>query len=105
MLAKHPIWMAIVLALTACAYPRVVREFDEECQVFTKRVVVDIKDTQSLDKCLKAARPDCRPELLGLGVVLATSTVISGSIALVGNLVYWAERKANCRPLVQTPPA
>lgn len=98
--------LALALVLSACAYPRVVREFDEECQVMTKHVVLDVKDSHGLENCLKSARLDCRPELVGLGVVLATSTIISGSIAIVGNLVYWAERKANCRPLnASLPPS
>jgi hypothetical protein len=34
--------------------------------------------------------------LVATGVVAATSAVVSGSIAVVGNVVYWFERQGQC---------
>jgi hypothetical protein len=34
--------------------------------------------------------------LVALGAVTAASAVISGSIAVVGNAVYWFERQGRC---------
>jgi hypothetical protein len=33
---------------------------------------------------------------VGLGVVAVASAVVSGSIAVVGNVVYWLERQGQC---------
>jgi hypothetical protein len=36
--------------------------------------------------------------LVAMGAVTAASAVVSGSIALVGNVVYWFERQGRCNP-------
>ena len=47
--------------------------------------------------------------LAAMGAVTAASAVISGSIALVGNVVYWFERQGRCgrmpapEPLLTAP--
>jgi len=34
--------------------------------------------------------------LVAIGAVAAASAVVSGSIVLVGNIVYWAEKQGKC---------
>ena len=38
----------------------------------------------------------CAALLASLGVVAAASAVVSGSIVIVGNIVYWFERQQGC---------
>lgn len=43
--------------------------------------------------------------LASLGVVTAASTMVSGSIVVVGDAVYWAEERANCVSSAKPSPA
>lgn len=47
------------------------------------------------------ANADCAGVLLVGGVVSAASAVISGSIVLVGNTVYWLEKRGRCVALIR----
>lgn len=38
----------------------------------------------------------CAALLVAAGVITATSAVVSGSIAVVGNVVYWFELQGRC---------
>ena len=40
----------------------------------------------------------CVALLAATGAVTAATAVVSGSIALVGNVVYWFERQGQCKP-------
>jgi hypothetical protein len=42
--------------------------------------------------------------LVAAGVVAAASAVVSGSIAVVGNVVYWIEQQGQCKPDAVRPP-
>jgi hypothetical protein len=90
---------AAALALLAgCVYPKTVREFDDECKVVARRMVLDVQQVDIFERCLADVKLDCTPDLIGAGVLLATSTVVSGSIALAGNALYWLEKKQRCQP-------
>jgi hypothetical protein len=39
---------------------------------------------------------NCGPLLVALALVAPASVVVSGSVVLVGNTVYWAERPRQC---------
>ena len=39
---------------------------------------------------------DCAYVLVAIGAVAAATAVVSGSIVLVGNVVYWLERQGKC---------
>ena len=77
-----------------CAYPRTVHVYDEECQVMARQMVLDFAQINAGRGCGN----NCISELVGQVAVLAASTVISGSIVVTGNVVYWFEKKRNCRP-------
>jgi hypothetical protein len=56
-------------------------------------MVLEEKRISELQKCSDSG---CVAVLAGAGVVSAASAVISGSIAVVGNVAYWVERERNC---------
>jgi len=88
-----PLALALALALSACAYPRAVSVYDAECQVERRRLVLEVAEYNRVRGCVNEG---CVAQLVFEGAVLATSTVISGSIVLVGNIVYWLEQKRGC---------
>jgi hypothetical protein len=83
------------LSLQGCVvYPTTVEYFDEKCQIMTRRMELDATAVGSLNKCGNEA---CRGEILGEVVTVAASTVISGSIVVVGNVVYSLQRDKACK--------
>jgi hypothetical protein len=86
--------LACVLVLQGCAYPKVVKYYDEECQIMAKRMELDVTNVRVAQSC---QNDSC---LLSLATGLAfsaTSIVISGSVVQVGNALYWKERNRKCK--------
>lgn len=86
--------LALAALLAGCAYPRVVDYYDEDCQMMSRKMVLDTAEMGALDNC---RNEQCLMQLVVGAAVAATSTVVSGSIVLVGNVVYWQERQRKCR--------
>lgn len=93
MLRTTTLAATVVAALFGCAYPRTIHVYDEECQIMSRKMVLDLADVGP-HRCAS----DCIAELVGQTAILAASTVISGSIVVTGNVVYWLEKKRDCRP-------
>ena len=87
-------------ALVGCAYPKTVRAYDEECQIVAREMVLDLTDPNASRTC---GSNGCVGQLVLEAAVLAASTVVSGSIVVAGNVVYWLEKRRNCKPKQATP--
>ena len=93
------------LALTACGgllaaalagcivVPQTQTVYDPECRMHTHQVTLEAAYLGGFHRC---AGDGCVAMLAAVGVVTAASVVVSGSIALVGNVVYWMERQGRC---------
>jgi hypothetical protein len=82
------------LVLAGCIVVPTTREvYDPECQMVTRHITLETAALGGLQSC---AGDGCVAMLTAMGVVTAASVVVSGSIALVGNAVYWMERKGRC---------
>ena len=86
---------AVFFALQGCATPKTVSFYDEQCNVVARKMVLEAKNPNVSANC---SDKECLGELLGAAVVLTTTTVISGSIVVAGNVVYWLEKQKNCQP-------
>jgi len=83
-----------VLTLQACVVlPQTRDVYDPECRTLTRQVTLEAAYIGGFHAC---AGDGCLAMLTAAGVVTAASAVISGSIALVGNVVYWLERQGRC---------
>jgi hypothetical protein len=87
---------ALLLALAACVSPKVVHYYDDNCQIMARKVELSVSKTQAIVEC---ANHECIAEVLTGAFVFTTSAVVSGSIAVAGNTVYWLERTAKCQSL------
>ena len=88
--------------LSACVVvPRTDSVFDPDCQMQRRQMTLEVHQIGAFGGC---ANDGCVALLVGAGVVVAASAVVSGSIAVVGNVVYWIERQGQCRPLPAPPP-
>lgn len=93
--------LAALLLAGCIVVPRTAEVYDPQCRTFVKQVVLEAEAIGLIGVC---HNDGCAAVLASLGIVSAASAVISGSIALVGNIVYWAERRGQCPPEATPPP-
>jgi hypothetical protein len=90
----HRLAPIALLALQACVYvPRTTAIYDSDCQVTTKHMDLQPVQIAALGSCRNEG---CTTLLVTAGATAAASAVISGSIVVVGNAVYWFEKQGNC---------
>lgn len=96
----------VALALQACVMVPVTKlRYDEGCRTTVKEMTLQPVQLASIGGC---ANEGCTALLALAGVTAAASTVVSGSVAIVGNVVYWMERAGTgCQPVPAgaVPPA
>lgn len=86
--------LAALLSLQACIFvPRTTEHFDGACQIVSRRMALEPVQIASIAHC---NGDECVILLVAAGATAAASLVISGSIAVVGNMVYWLEERNNC---------
>jgi hypothetical protein len=87
-----------VAALAACVVVPQTREvYDPDCQVHHKQIVLEAAVIGHFGSCGGDA---CAAAMATIGVVAVATAVVSGSIAVVGNVLYWAEKQGRCvRPV------
>jgi hypothetical protein len=96
-LAIHPGCVpGLLLALGGCIVVPQTREvYDPECRILTRQMTLE---AAYLGGFQPAPGEGCLAMLTAAGAVTAATAVVSGSIALVGNVVYWFERQGRCNP-------
>ena len=84
----------LALGLAGCiVVPQVQSVYDPDCKIHTRQVTLQAAYLGGFHSCVGDG---CVAMLAAVGVVTAASVVVSGSIALVGNVVYWLERQGRC---------
>ncbi|MBL8287222.1 MAG: hypothetical protein JNL85_04485 [Rubrivivax sp.] len=92
--------MAALLA--GCVVVPVTRDvYDPDCRMHRREVHLEAAVLGQFHSC---AGQECSALLVTLGVVSAATLVVSGSLAVVGNVVYWMEHEVNCRRQRGGPP-
>ena len=85
---------AAAALLAACiVVPQTRVVYDPECRVLTRQMTLEAAVIGGFQSC---AGDGCVAMLAAMGAVTAASAVVSGSLALVGNVVYWIERQGQC---------
>lgn len=80
--------------LGGCVYfPSTTTVYDEKCQAYQRHMTLEVQQVGSLMGCSGEA---CVGALVVMGVVSATTAVVSGSVVVVGNVVYWLENHGRC---------
>lgn len=92
-----PAALLATAALQACiVVPRTTGRFDPECRLVERRMVLDVVQIGAIHSC---ANDGCVALVVAAGVTAAASAIVSGSIAVVGNVAYWMEHQGQCRKL------
>ena len=96
-----PVCGALLLLLAGCiVVPRSTQVYDPQCRAYVKQVVLEAEVIGAIGHC---SNDGCAVMLASMGIVSAASAVVSGSVAVIGNIVYWAERQGRC-PTAEAPP-
>jgi len=84
----------VAALLQGCVFvPRTTTTYDEECRTERRHMTLRPEQIGYIGSC---AGRDCVYVLVAFGAVAATSAVVSGSIVVVGNVVYWLEKQGKC---------
>ena len=95
--------LAATLLLSGCiVVPRATEVYDPQCRTMVRQMVLETAVIGTIGHC---SNDGCAVMLASLGIVSAASAVVSGSVALIGNIVYWAERRGQCPPQAADAPA
>ncbi len=92
-LSTHAALATALLAAGCIVVPQTQAVYDPDCKVMTHQVTLETTVLGGFTRCYGDG---CAAMLATLGFVTAASVVVSGSIAVVGNAVYWIERQGNC---------
>ncbi len=95
--------LALILmssTIGACVVtPKKAAIYDEKCRVSTQRIVLTTEQMRTFDD-IDCLTKSCKAEVTGALVVATltatTSAVVSGSVALIGNTLYWLESQGEC---------
>lgn len=93
-LLKNPLLHVVFALLTGCVYlPNTTTTYDETCQSHKRHMRLEVQQVGTLMGCQGDA---CVAALVAFGAVTAATAIVSGSIAMVGNVVYWLEEQGQC---------
>lgn len=83
-----------VTLVAGCIYlPQTTTSYDPECGINERHMTLEVGQVELYGRCFNDG---CVELLVLAGVVSATTAVISGSVVVVGNGVYWLEEKGRC---------
>jgi len=85
--------LAFALLQGCVVVPRTVDVYDAQCRVTARQMTLEVDQLVGFVGC---ANEGCVALLAAAGVVTAASAVVSGSIAVAGNFVYWLEKRGKC---------
>lgn len=92
----HACLLAIPVLLQSCVYvPITTTRYDADCQILARHMTMEPVQVAQLSSCSNA---QCTDFMVVAGFTAAASAVISGSIVIVGNVVYWLEKQGRCLP-------
>lgn len=87
--------------LGGCVYlPYTTNSYDPKCQTYEKQMRLEV---QQIGMLLGCHNESCVAALVAFGAVSAATAVVSGSIVVVGNVVYWLEKQGRCNEAPATP--
>lgn len=83
-----------ILLLQACVFvPRTTTKYDEDCHTLARHLTLEPVQIAQLQNC---SHSQCADFMVVAGLTAAASVVISGSIVIVGNVMYWVEKQGHC---------
>jgi hypothetical protein len=91
-----PAFAAGLLASGCVVVPVTRDSYDDDCKVATHHMELTTVQVKDVAVCRGPVNIDGAACVLGAVGLATISTVVSGSVVVAGNVVYWTERKAAC---------
>ena len=92
--AKNLLLYCTFAFLPGCVYlPNTTTIYNERCQTYERHMTLEVQQLGTVMGCQGDA---CAAALVAFGAVSAATAIVSGSIVLVGNMVYWLEEQGQC---------
>lgn len=89
-----PILIFFTLLLQACVFvPKTTMIYDADCHISYCHMTLEPVQIAQLQNCTNS---QCTDYIVVAGLTAAASAVISGSIVIVGSVVYWMEKQGRC---------
>lgn len=83
--------------IAGCVFvPRQATSFNEDCQIVQRHLKLDVALLTDKPPTNCSKKDDCVAMLALYAGLAAGSAVVSGSIVMVGNTVYWLEEQGRC---------
>jgi hypothetical protein len=93
--ADAAVTAAAATLASGCVFaPRTISVYDPDCQITSRQMILQAEQMPVMGHC---RGEECGAMLAVFGAVSAATAVISGSIVVVGNVVYWFEKQNQCR--------
>jgi hypothetical protein len=84
----------LAVLLQGCFFVPVTTEvYDPGCRIMSKQMELQPVQVAALGNC---RGEQCAAILTFMGATAAASAVVSGSIVVTGNVVYWFEKQGHC---------
>ena len=91
--------LASTLACACVVVPVTTADYDPGCQIVTHHMELQAVQVAEINHCNNQS---CGVIVIAALGVTAASAIVSGSIVVIGNMAYWAERRIGC---AAPPPA
>jgi len=89
--------LAAGLLASGCVVVPITRDsYDDDCKVATHHMELTTVQVKEVGVCHTPLNVNGALCVLGAVGLATVSTVVSGSVVVVGNVAYWTERKAAC---------
>lgn len=89
-----------VLLCSCVVQPTFTQAYDKKCQVVKQKVELSVEQVKGFDQLNCSSSHDCKAQFLGqvvgAAIFFPLSAIISGSIAVVGNSIYWLKEQGQC---------
>lgn len=87
--------------LSACVVvPSVTSAYDETCQIVKQKVELTIEEVSSFEQLHCSNSHSCESQfvgqVVGVALILPLSAIVSGSVAVIGNTMYWLQEQGKC---------
>ena len=91
---KHCCLFACFTLMSGCIYlPHTTTTYNAQCQMQQRQMRLEAQQLGTIAGCQGEA---CTGALVAFGAVTAATAIVSGSIVMVGNMVYWLEEQGQC---------
>lgn len=87
--------MVTAVVLGGCVFlPETETRYDPQCELARRHMVLK---PHEMDAFVGCQNEGCGALLVLAGAVTAASVVVSGSVAVIGDTVYWLQDEGQCR--------